>query len=345
MSRLIFVQGILEQRKEGLYCPGGDFFIDPWRPVPRAVITHAHSDHLKPYSQAYLTSATGVGVASERVHRGATIQGLRYGKKIKIGDVQVSFHPAGHLLGSAQVRIEQRGKVLVFSGDYKRHADRSCENFEVVPCHTFITESTFGLPIYQWKNPEEIFAQINSWWAENQRAGKTSVIFAYALGKAQRVLAGLDPSIGPIGVHGAVQRFLPHYEREGFLQSDSFLSGHREQLSELKGKGMIVTPISAQNTPWLKKFAPYSLAAASGWMQLRGIRRRKALDRGFAISDHVDWAGLQQTITETEAEEIWVTHGSSETVVRYLREQGKNAHVLRTFYEGESLDEKEDTEP
>lgn len=333
---------IITTRKEGLYCPAGDFYIDPWRPVHKAVISHAHSDHLRYGSSAYLTSSAGVPIAKERIQKDANIEGLAWGKKLKISDVTLSFHPAGHLLGSSQIRIEHRGKVLVFSGDYKRTPDHSCEAFEVVPCHSFITESTFGLPIYQWPNPQDTFNQINQWWATNASEGKTSVIFAYALGKAQRVLSGLDKSIGSIGVHGAVMKFLPHYERAGFLDTANIVSANRDQLEHIKGHGMIITPMSAQNTSWLKTFAPYSLAAASGWMMLRGTRRRKALDRGFVMSDHVDWNELITTIQETGANEIGVTHGYTEVVARYLREQGKDAFVLNTSFEGEKLEQKKE---
>lgn len=326
---------LLSITSHGLFCEKGGFFIDPWKPVDRAVVTHAHSDHARPGSKHYLTSFSGKGILHERVGEKASIEGVPFGRKLDLNGVTVSLHPAGHLLGSSQVRVEHRGEVWVFTGDYKTQPDPSCEAFELVPCHTFITESTFGLPIYQWQDSEVLFREINSWWRSNQAIGRTSVLFAYAVGKAQRVLAGVNASIGHILVHGSVDRFLPHY-REAAMPVAATQYATAELAKEHRGQCLLIAPSSVQGTTWLKRFQPCSLAFASGWMTVRGNRRRQALDRGFALSDHVDWPSLMATIQATGAERIGVTHGFADVVVRYLKEQGRDAWVLKTEFEGET---------
>ena len=331
---------LIQMTESGMYCPAGDFYLDPWRPVPRAVISHAHRDHAREGMQQYLCSDRSAGVLRERVGSEAAIQTLRYGEELRVGDASLSLHSAGHLLGSSQIRIEHRGEVVVFSGDYKTQSDPTCAPLEPLRCHTFITESTFGLPIYRWPAPEDVAEEINAWWRQNQERGRTSVIFAYALGKAQRVLAALDPTIGPILLHGAVNRFYLAYEREGVALPAAEYAG-LENSKAGRGKAMVVAPPSAAATPWLRKFGPISTAMASGWMQIRGARRRRSMDRGFVLSDHADWDGLIATIRATGAENIWVTHGYTAEMVRWLTENGLNARAIATRYEGEV----EDPEP
>ena len=326
---------LLTTRPEGLFCELGDFYIDPWKPVDRAVITHAHADHARPGSRSYLSSESGSGVLRERVGETAIIEGIPYGQQVDLNGVRLSLHPAGHLLGSSQVRVEYKGEVWVFSGDYKTQEDASCEPFELVPCNTFITESTFGLPIYQWQDDDVLFSEIEDWWRFNQEAGLTSVLFAYALGKAQRILAGVNWDMGPILIHGSVDRFIPHYQSAGRNLAGTLLVTP-ERAAEHKGRCLVIAPSSVQGTTWLKRFQPCSLAFASGWMTVRGNRRRRALDRGFVLSDHVDWNGILSTIQATGAESIGVTHGFSEVMVRYLLENGQNAWSLDTEFEGET---------
>lgn len=329
---------IIRATKYGLYCAAGDFYIDPWQKVERALITHGHSDHARYGMGAYLTATPGMGVVRERVGQDARIEGLAFGERRRIGEVTVSFHPAGHLLGSGQIRVESRGEVWVVTGDYKTAPDISCEAFEVVPCHTLITESTFGLPVYRWPEPSAVFRQIHQWWRDNQAEGRTSILFAYALGKAQRVLCGLDPSIGPIGVHGAVERLNPHYRAAG-RPLPATIPATAETKQQLQGRGLIVAPASAQNTPWIRRFAPYSLAFASGWMAVRGARRRRALDRGFIVSDHVDWQGILDTVEATGATTVGVTHGYADALVRWLREErGLEAYEVPTRFGSEEVD-------
>jgi putative mRNA 3-end processing factor len=323
----------------GLYCEEGDFYVDPWKPVDRAVITHAHADHARWGSKRYLAADTCKEVLTIRMEPTATLDFMPLSQVQTIGGVKVSFHPAGHILGSAQVKIEKDGQSVVVSGDYKRQPDATCKPFEPIRCDTFITESTFGLPIYRWPSSESVFEGINQWWRSNQDAGKTSMLLAYSLGKAQRLLAGIDASIGPIYTHGAVEKLNEGYRAAGVAIPDTTYVAKMDAKKTDWSRGLIICPPGAAGSTWAKRFGKKSLAMASGWMQIRGTRRRKAMDRGFILSDHVDWHDLILTIKETEAENVWVTHGYSEIVVRHLRELGLNAKVLETEYTGELLDE------
>lgn len=274
-------------------------------------------------------------VLRARIGDGAPIRGVAFGASETIGDVTVSLHPAGHLLGSAQVRVEHRGEVWVASGDYKIERDRTCEAFEPVRCDTFITESTFGLPIYRWRPQNEVFSEINRWWMHNAVEGLTSVVFAYSLGKAQRVLAGVDSSIGPILTHGAMSKLIDVYRAAG-IELPEVRSGNAEEAKAAGGRALVLAPPSAAGSPWMRKFAPTSTAFVSGWMLVRGARRRRSVDRGFVLSDHADWDGLLGAIEATGAARIGVTHGSTQAMSRFLRERGKDAFELETRYTGET---------
>jgi putative mRNA 3-end processing factor len=319
----------------GLYCPAGDFYIDPWANVARAIITHAHGDHARPGSQRYLTSQSGSGILKVRLGPDVTIDSLPYGEEISLGGVQLSLHPAGHILGSAQVRLEYQGQVCVVSGDYKTTPSITAEPFESLRCHHFVSECTFGLPIYRWPDEHDIFAQIHDWWQAEQARGRTCVLLAYSLGKAQRILAGLDASLGPILAHGAILRLLPAYAAQGISFPPVQYAGH-EQAKATRGRALVLAPPSAAGSPWIKKFGPVSVAMASGWMRIRGLRRRKSLDRGFVLSDHADWTGLNEAITATGAETISLTHGSTAPMQRWLTDRGFNASALSTQFTGEA---------
>jgi putative mRNA 3-end processing factor len=321
-------------RPAGLYCPAGDFYIDPWRPVDRAVITHAHGDHARVGHGSYLAAAASEHVLRTRLGDIA-LQTLRYGEALMIGGVQVSLHSAGHVLGSAQVRVAHGGQTWVVSGDYKVEPDSTCAPFETVQCDVFITESTFGLPVYRWRPAAEVLADVNRWWSRNADEGRTSVLFCYAFGKAQRILAGVDPSIGPLLVHGAVEPLNRAYRASGVALPPTRLVVDVADKTELK-RALVLAPPSAQATPWLKRFGDYSDAFASGWMQLRGARRRRALDRGFVLSDHADWPGLNATIGATGAGRVIVTHGQVPVMVRWLREQGLDAEAFATEFGDEA---------
>lgn len=329
---------LLQLTDSGLYCPAGDFTIDPWRPVARAIVTHAHSDHARPGSGAYLAARDSERVLRTRLGPDARIETAPYGLVVSVNGVDVSFHPAGHILGSAQVRIAYRGEVWVVSGDYKTEPDATCAPFEPVRCHTFVTESTFGLPVYRWPAQERVLAQINDWWRGNQEAGRASILYAYALGKAQRLLAGLDPAIGPILIHGALIRLTEDYRASGVSLPPTQYAGQAPRDFDWS-RAMILAPPSAHGTSWMRKFGPVATGFASGWMRIRGTRRRRALDRGFVLSDHADWPGLLAAIDATGAERVWVTHGYAAVLARWLQEQGRDAAVVPTRFEGEMGDD------
>lgn len=325
---------LLQLTDRGLFCPQGGFFIDPWLPVDRALITHGHGDHARRGSGGYLAAAPGVPLLRVRLGADADIAGPPYGETCHINGVAVSFHPAGHILGSAQARLEHQGEVWVVSGDYKTTADPTCAPFEPIRCHTFVTESTFGLPIYRWPNEEEVFRDLHSWWRENQEADRPTLLFAYALGKAQRLLARLDPGQGPILTHGAVEVLSQVYRDCGVALPATRRAVEVSDPDEL-ARAVVIAPPSAQRTPWLRRFGDAATAFVSGWMIVRGARRRRVVERGIVLSDHADWDGLLSAIHATGAERVWVTHGHTQPMARFLREQGLQAEVLETRFEGE----------
>ena len=334
-------EDLLLATPEGLYCPAGGFHIDPWRPVAAAVITHAHADHARSGHGAYLAAHDSAGVLRVRLGADIALQTLAWGEPTLRNGVRVSLHPAGHVLGSAQVRLEHAGRVWVVSGDYfvsgAGDSIPTCVPFEPVPCDCFITESTFGLPIYRWQPQSAVFGEINAWWQANADAGRASLLMGYSFGKAQRLLAGVDTGIGPIAVHGAIEPLNAAYRAAGIALPGTL------RLPELDSSGLkralVLAPPSVQGSAWLKRLPAYSDAFASGWMNLRGTRRRRGVDRGFVLSDHADWPGLQQAIRASGAERVIVTHGYEATMVRWLREQGWQAGAFATEYGDDALDD------
>ena len=330
---------LLSFTPRGIYCEQADVFIDPWKGVDRAIITHAHSDHARGGSKHYLAHPITKQLMHARIGKDLSIDTLWPGQVGTINGVKFSLHPAGHIPGSMQVRVEHKGEVWVASGDHKRHADGISEPFEPVKCHTYITECTFGLPIYKWKEPTVIFNEIDAWWRKNAADGVCSVISAYSLGKAQRLMTGVDTSIGPILVHGAVANM------NTVLQECGLNLPAWEQITPATPKerfrnALVITPGSAIGTPWTTKMKPYSSAMASGWMQLRGWRRRGNLDSGFVLSDHADWDALLLAVKETGAERIIATHGYTDLFSQYLRSMGYNATAESTEFGGEDGVEK-----
>lgn len=326
---------LLQLRPEGIYCPLGDFYIDPWQPVPYALITHAHADHARPGHRLYVAHKKTAPILRLRLGENILVQEVEYGERLLHNGVEVSFHPAGHVIGSAQIRVAYRGQVWVVSGDFKIEHDGISSPFEPLRCHTFVTESTFGLPVFGWKPQHEIFQAINRWWHQNRVEGLISVLFGYSLGKAQRILCGVDSSIGQIYVHGAIANINQVLEGIGFsLPSWKHVQTNMKR-KDLEGS-LVLAPLSAVNTPWLNRFQPCSIAMASGWMQLRGNKRRQALDCGFVLSDHADWKGLLSAVSATGAERVLVTHGYAYAFSRYLQEKGIEAQAIETHFEGES---------
>jgi putative mRNA 3-end processing factor len=329
---------VLQETSQGLFCPAGDFFIDPWQPVERALITHAHGDHARPGSAAYLSTRETAGLLKRRLGADISVQTAEYGVALRIGSVNVSFHPAGHVLGSAQIRIEGSEGVWVVGGDYKRAADPTCTPFEPVRCDTFITESTFGLPLYRWDETTVVMRDIMAWWDANREAGRTSVIFCYTLGKAQRLLSELSALTDrPVYAHGMMLGMMDAYREAGVQLPELkpvIEAGARSKKPALAGE-LVLAPLSARGTPWMRRLGTISDAFASGLMRVRGVRRQRAYDRGFVISDHADWPALLDTIAETGASRVLATHGHAEPLARHLATLGLDSSIIRTAWEGE----------
>jgi putative mRNA 3-end processing factor len=321
----------------GIYCPRADAYIDPWKPVDRAIITHAHSDHARWGSTYYLANTLNQTILKLRLGDDINLELMDYGSSRDINGVKFSFHPAGHIWGSSQVRVEYKGDVWVVSGDYKVESDGFSGDFEPVKCNTFITESTFGLPVFKWKKQQEVISQIDGWWRKNASHGKASILCAYALGKAQRLIYNVDSSIGEIFVHGAVYNVNEALTQAGAKLPPTTYATNDIDKSRYTG-ALIVTPSSALGTSWLRKFQPYEVATVSGWMNIRGIKRRRNAGMGFVMSDHADWDGLNQAVAETGAERVLVTHGYTDAYARWLRSQGLESEVVETLYEGETPD-------
>lgn len=329
---------VLSFSDRGIYCEAGGFHIDPWRPVKRALITHGHADHARFGHQQYLATHSALPVMQHRLGDIAA-QGVNYGEELAIGAATVSFHPAGHVPGSAQIKVTVNGETWVASGDYKLENDGLSEQFEPQRCHHFITESTFGLPVFRWQPQDAIAQDLNAWWRKCKSEDKTAFIGAYSLGKAQRLMRMLDPDIGPILTHGAVEATNSILRAQGINLPETKRLTKDTNPKENKG-AMVVAPPSALGSTWAKRFGPSESAFASGWMQLRGIRRRRAVGRGFVISDHADWTGLLTAIQETGAENVYVTHGYTDVFARYLSEKGWNATVVPTEFGSEDGSEE-----
>lgn len=335
----------------GIACAQGGFWIDPWRPVPLALITHAHADHARPGMGRYIAAEPSLPMLRRRLPKDATIDSVPYGQAFDLNGLTVSFHPAGHCLGAAQIRVESGDEVAVAAGDYKRAHDPTCAPFEVIPCDTFITEATFALPVYRWSPAGQVADEILDWHDGCRAAGKTPVLCAYALGKAQRLLAEYQAALDrrgepprPIFIHGALEGMIAGYREQGIKLppvtriTESMRAKGKD--NPFEGALILATP-SATGSPWMKRFGPsknVETAFASGWMRVRGIRRRRAHDRGFVMSDHADWPGLIDTCAATGAKRVLCTHGYAETLARYLSEQGIEAEPLETAYQAESED-------
>lgn len=326
---------ILKLTSEGLYCEPGNFHIDPWKPVEKAIITHAHGDHAHWGMGEYICVREAEHIMRKRIGHDSKISLFTYGEVFRLGDVEVSFHPAGHILGSSQVRIEYNGEVWLFTGDFKRDADLTCAPFEIVPCDVFISEATFSLPVYSWPDFHDEIREIYEWWMKNREEGFNSVLCCYALGKSQRIIAGLrEITDDPIWVHGTVDEINRCYEKTGL----SWKNVHKVPLeSKEKFSGaLVICPPSAMGSGWAKRVSPKKVAFASGWMRLRGNRRRKGYDRGFVISDHADWNSLVRTVKETKCKKVLFTHGNTDAIVRYMKEhEGIPAYDLNLPYEVE----------
>lgn len=327
---------LLVFNQKGIYCEVADVYIDPWKPVKKAIISHGHADHSRWGHQQYITHHSNVAIIKHRLGD-ITVAGKEWNETFTINGVKFSLHPAGHIIGSSQIRVEYKGEVWVFTGDYKTEDDGLAVPYEVVKCHTFITECTFGLPAFKWVPQEQVFNDINTWWQQNREDGKTSVLFGYSLGKAQRILKHLDTSIGQIYTHGAVENMTEVIRSIADLPPTHKVTRDTKK-EEIKGN-IVIAPPSAHGSTWIKKMVPYVTASASGWMTFRGARRRRAIDKGFVLSDHCDWQGLLTSIKATGAEKIICTHGYTDIFSRFLAEQGYDARTEQTQYEEENAEE------
>jgi putative mRNA 3-end processing factor len=328
VERQPVVTGLVAASPSGLACAAGGFHVDPIQPVDLAVITHAHADHARPGSGAYVCAAPGEALLRRRLGEDARIRAVPYRERIALGESIVSFHPAGHVLGSAQVRIEAGGETWVVTGDYKRQADPTCEPFEPLACDGLVTEATFALPIYRWPDPADVAREIAAWWDENRVQGRASVLFCYALGKAQRVLALLAGiSDRRVFVHGAIEPLVAIYRDAGVRMLPTEPVAETARGRSFAGE-LVLAPELAIGTPWMRRFGAHETALASGWMRVRGNRRRRSFDRGFELSDHADWPALLDTVRESGARRVLTTHGYAEPLARYLSEQGISAEAL-----------------
>lgn len=321
---------LLEFTDAGIYCPQGRFYVDPWKPVDDAVITHAHADHARWGSKRYLAHHDSREVLKYRLGD-ISLQTIGYGGKINKNGVEISLIPAGHVIGSAQIRIAFKDEVWVVSGDYKTENDGISQPFEPVKCHHFISECTFGMPVYQWKAQKMIFEDINNWWRKNLSENKATVLVGYSLGKAQRILQNLDLSLGKVYTHGVIENTNEALRRNGIALNPTERITAETNREDVR-KGIILAPPSAVGSPWMRRFQPYEYGYCSGWMNIRGAKRRRAADRGFVLSDHADWDGLISAIDATGCETVYLTHGYTATFSRYLSEIGYDAREVHTLF-------------
>lgn len=328
---------LLEFTNNGIYCPIGKFYIDPWRPVDFAVITHGHGDHARWGMKHYLCQAFTVPILKARIGEDISVQSLKYGESITINGIKLSMHPAGHILGSSQIRLEYQGFVSVVSGDYKVQDDGLSTPFETVRCNEFVTESTFGLPIYHWLSVEEMEREMQNWVSRNRAAGKTSIFIGYSLGKAQRIMKALNGS-GRMFVHSSIDRLNKGFADVGIQLPQYELLDLNENRKAVEGEIVIVPP-ALLDSNIIKKVPNGATALCSGWMQVRGSRRWRSADAGFAISDHADWDGLLTAIKSAQAEKVFVTHGFTDVFSKYLNEIGIEAEPVKTQFGDEIASE------
>ena len=328
-------KGLLVHTALGLYSPKADVYLDPWKPVKKAILSHGHADHARWGSSSYLCTPTAAPVIKYRLGE-INLETLPFGEEKLINGVSFSFHPAGHILGSAQIKVSYKGEMVVFSGDYKTANDGFSEAFEPVKCHTFITESTFGLPVYHWQDQKWVFNEMEEWCKNNRNNGQLSILYGYSLGKAQRILQGLPESVGPIFTHSTIEAVLNVMRNQGVSLKNTIPVNEHLTRAELLS-GVIIAPPAVQNSNWLKKFEPIRNGVVSGWMALRGARRRRNADKGFVLSDHADWEGLNEAISLTGAENVFVTHGYTDILSKWLIDKGLNAHPLETNFEGDEV--------
>lgn len=327
--------------KKGIYCIPGKFYLDPWFPVECAVISHGHADHARWGNKHYLCHHDSKAILKHRIGQDISIESIGYNDPKNINGVEVRFFPAGHIIGSAQIRLEYKGYVIVFSGDYKTQPDYISAPYEPVKCHEFITESTFGLPIYKWKSEDQLRDELHHWIRQNQQNNRTSVFIGYSLGKAQRIMK-LVENTDQVFVHSAIHNLNNAIHSSGIDLPETHLLEPDFDKKLVENK-VVILPPALLDSRLLKRIPNAATAICSGWMQIRGNRRWRAVDAGFSVSDHADWDGLISAVKATEAEKVYVTHGSQATFSKYLNEIGIEAEEVKTEYGENELETKEES--
>lgn len=332
---------LLHPVAEGLYCPAGDFFIDPVRPVHRALITHGHADHARTGHHHVLATQRTLDIMQIRYGADfcAQQQVATFSDPLNVNGVTVTFHPAGHILGSAQICVEHGGTRIVTSGDYKRGIDPTAETFELVECDVFITEATFGLPVFNHPHPNVEVTKLITSLAGNP--DRSHLVGVYALGKAQRIIRLLRDNgyDRPLFIHGALIRLCEYYVSQGVHLGELVpVSDEGSKTTDYAGE-IVLGPPSAFSSPWVRRFSDPLIAFASGWMMVRQRAKQRGVELPLVISDHCDWGELIETIKGTNASEVWVTHGREEALVRWCELNQITAHPLNMIgYEEEATE-------
>lgn len=310
---------LLISTQGGIYCQRADVYIDPSRSCKEAIITHAHSDHARGGMDLYHATVQTADLMRSRISSNLNIQEYVYGGGFVKNEVKFSFHCAGHVLGSAQIRVEYQNEVWVVTGDYKIEDDGVSGAYEQLQADHFITESTFALPVFKWEKQSDVFKKMNNWWSCNAKENIFSIIYAYSLGKAQRVLSGLSAEIGEIYVHPSVHKINKIYEKHGVVFPKTTSITGQKSLSQ---QGLLISPMGITKTENISQIKKYEEAFASGWMMFKGIKNRRSFDMGFALSDHVDWDDLNRAVLESKASCVYPVHGYTKIYSRYLNEKG-----------------------
>jgi len=311
---------LIKYDSRGLYCEYADIWIDPYKPVKRALITHAHMDHFTFGCDEYISTYETAIILKERIESEINIRTYDYGKEFKINGIKISFHPSGHILGSSQIKFNFAGEVWLITGDFKRDQDDTCKKFEKVKTDFLISESTFGLPIFKWEKPQKTAAEIAKWITSSPE--KTSILFCYSLGKAQRLINEISKTNfrNKIYSHSSIYKMNKCYKKLGINIIDTNKFDKTEKIDTLKSN-LILLPPALNNSSYLNKLKNIQTGFASGWMSIRAFRKRAGYDKGFAISDHADWMAILKTIEESEAKNVFFHHGDSESLKKYLREK------------------------
>jgi putative mRNA 3-end processing factor len=319
---------LIRLTRSGLFCEAGGFHIDPSRGVELALITHSHSDHARRGSRHYVTPEDGVGLLKHRLGESIRVTGVRYGEKLRYGRATISFHPAGHILGSSQIRVECDGQVWVVSGDYKRQEDPTCRPFEVVSCDTFVSEATFGNPKYLWSCAKQAVREIHDWWMSNREQGRNSLLYCYAVGKTQRVLGGLaELTEESVHLWGEAVPITEIYRNQGVKLVPTVDLDSLSPREKVQGE-LIIAAHRFQYTDWLARLGDVESAFASGWMKTGAWGMRRSYDRGFVLSDHADWNDLVATVRATGARRVFLQHTKDPALARHLRKLGLQAELM-----------------